>query len=340
MVKTYAGKATILHLCAWMGLAPSVYYYRPGTGKRGAKPSTHTQRTDGSRVINAQVVDDIRTSLSREFCCYGYHNITSDLRDMNYIINPKKVYRLMDENKLLLGKVIHTSGKRTFVQHRRIEAHYPMEYLCLDIKYVWVNGEKRNYYLLTVLDVFSRKGIEQIFQKSIRKMDVINVFRRIDNNYGIKGVTVRNDNGSQFIANDVKQFLRSAEVKQEFTHIATPEENAYIEAFHSIVEREVIQRTEFSSYYDAKMTFETHLQWYNELRKHGRLGRITPQQKWDDYEKKRMIEKIIFALSEKAETGYAGEHPVRNNLTNEDDTEEVLQNTSSDLRESSLFFNA
>jgi len=154
----------------------------------------------------------------------------------------------MDENNLLLGKIIRSNGKRVFVKHRKIEARYPMEYLCLDIKYVWVQGDKRNYYLLTVLDVYTRNVVEQIFQASIRKADVINVFRRINLQYGIKGVTIRNDNGSQFIANDVKQFLSSAEAIQEFTHIATPEENAYIEAFHSIVQREVIDRHEFMSY--------------------------------------------------------------------------------------------
>lgn len=110
-----------------------------------------------------------------------------------------------------------------------------MEYLCLDIKYVWVAGEYKNYYLLTVLDVFTRVAVEQIFQKSVRKIDVINVFRRINNKFGIRGVTIHNDNGSQFIANDVKQFLRTAEANQEFTHVATPEENSYIEAFHNIV---------------------------------------------------------------------------------------------------------
>jgi transposase InsO family protein len=44
------------------------------------------------------------------------------------------------------------------------------------------------------------------------------------------------------------------------------------------VEREVIQRFEFSSYYDAKKTFEAHLKWYNYTRKHSQLGKITPQQ--------------------------------------------------------------
>jgi transposase InsO family protein len=86
-----------------------------------------------------------------------------------------------------------------------------MEYLCLDIKYVYVHGEKRNFFLLTIIDVFSRKIVDQIFQKSIKQIDVINAFRRINNVYGIKGVTIRNDNGSQFIANNVKQYLRTAE---------------------------------------------------------------------------------------------------------------------------------
>lgn len=234
------------------------------------------------QVIITLVIEKIKGILSQEFCCYGYHNVTDELREMGYIINHKKVYRLMKEQNLLLGKVISTSGKRQFVKHRKIEATRPMEYLCLDIKYVWVAGESRNYFLLTVLDVFTRVAIEQIFQKSIRKMDVINIFRRINNAFGIKGVTVRNDNGSQFIANDVKQFLRTAEANQEFTHIATPEENAYIEAFHSIVQREVIDRFEFQGFYEAKLTLQAHRDWYNNRRRHASLGTI-PVKKWNSY---------------------------------------------------------
>lgn len=306
----------------WTGLAPSTYYYRPTEGKRGVKPSTHTFKTDGCSVSNEVVVEDIKSALRREFCCYGYHNITSDLRDMNYRINHKKVYRLMDENNLLLGKVIRTRGRREFVRHRKIQAAYPMEYLCLDIKYVWVAGEKRNYYLLTVLDVYSRMAIDQILQGSIKKIDVINMFRRINVRHGIKGVTVRNDNGSQFIANEVKQFLASSEAKQEFTHIATPQENAYIEAFHSIVNTEVVERFDFLSYYEAKQTFKKHFQWYNTERKHGQIGRITPLQKWNQYWNG------IFASSGEAETGNAGEQTVRNNLKYGNETEQVFKNKS------------
>lgn len=282
IVHSHESITTLENLLSWVDLSKSSFYYKSSDGKRGAKPSVCTFRQDGTRVDDTLVIEEIKGILSQEFCCYGYHNITDELREMGYIINHKKVYRLMKEQNLLLGKVISTSGKRQFVKHRKIEATRPMEYLCLDIKYVWVAGESRNYFLLTVLDVFTRIAIEQIFQKSIRKMDVINIFRRINSAFGIKGVTVRNDNGSQFIANDVKQFLRTAEANQEFTHIATPEENAYIEAFHSIVQREVIDRFEFQGFYEAKLTLQAHRDWYNNRRRHATLGTV-PVKKWNGY---------------------------------------------------------
>ena len=267
-------------LLSWVNLPGSVYYYKNRNGKRGAKPSTHTFKLDGSMVENQVVIEDIKEILSQEFCCYGYENVTGELRKLDYHINEKKVYRLMDEQNILLGKVIRTSGKRQFVQHRKITASYPMEYLCLDIKYVYVHADRRNYYLLTILDVFSRRTVDQIFQKSIRQMDVINAFRRIGQQYGIKGVTIRNDNGSQFIANRVKQYLKAAQANQEFTHVATPEENSYIEAFHSIVQREVIDRFEFDSFYHAKHTLAAHRSWYDNRRNHRTIG-MTPKEKWD-----------------------------------------------------------
>lgn len=280
-MKTYEYKTDKESLFNWLTLPRSVYYYKPTCGKPGIKASTHTKLNDGRSVENKIVVDDIRTVLSNEFICYGYETVSVVLKNKGYIINKKKVYRLMNENNLLLGKVIKTSGKRDFVKHRKIKSTYPMEYLCLDIKFVWIPSESRHYYLLTILDIYSRKAIEWIFQRNIRKIDVINLFRKINLKYGIKGVTIRNDNGSQFIANDVKAFLRTAEAKQEFTHIATPEENAYIEAFHSLLQREVIERFEFADAYDAKLTIDAYMEHYNSVRLHGAIGRITPNTKWE-----------------------------------------------------------
>ncbi len=157
-----------------------------------------------------------------------------------------------------------------------------------------MQGESRWYYQLAIMDVYSRRILCWIFQRSVRQNDVIALMRWLDLRFGLKGVIIRNDNGSQFIAHKVREVLQSLEAKQEFTHVATPEENAYIEAFHSIEQSELIDRHSFSSYYDAKQHIEKYMHWYNFKRKHGAIGFITPMKKWDAFYRKMMA---TFALS-------------------------------------------
>lgn len=277
----YQQSTTRKELCKWLGLPRSVSYYRARDGKPGAKPSQVTMKLDGALVPNEDVIIRIKKLIDTEFNAFGYEYAAHELKK-EYLINKKKVYRLMLANSLLLNKMIRPSGKRDFVQFRRIEASKPLEYLCWDIKYIWVHGERRNYYLLSILDVFTRKIIDWIFQGSIRQLDLINLLRRVNHFYQLQGVILRNDNGSQFIAHRVRNFLKNSDVKQQFTHVATPEENSYIEAFHSILEREVIERNQFASYYEAKDTIQRFIKHYNESRLHRSIGFVTPQQKWDE----------------------------------------------------------
>ena len=275
----YVSKVPVTDLSLWTGVAKSSFHYKTHSGERGMKASTHTVKQN-VEVPNAELVEDIRQILGQDFCVYGYQIMTKELHGLGYRINRKKVYRLMKEYRLLSGKVIRCKGKRTWVKYRRIRASRPMEYLCLDIKYVWVQGESRWYYQLAIMDVFSRKILVWIFQRSVKQTDVIALMRHLDLKFGLKGVIIRNDNGSQFIAHKVRQTLQDLEAVQEFTHVATPEENAYIESFHSIQQRELMDRFSFSSYYDAKDRIEKYMHWYNNIRRHGRLGGITPNEKW------------------------------------------------------------
>ena len=94
IIDQFKDKATISELCSWVSFAPSNYYYKSRTGKPGARPSTHTWRTDGIRVLNTEVLNEIRSTLEAEFCCYGYRNVTSVLRDKAYLINHKRSIEL------------------------------------------------------------------------------------------------------------------------------------------------------------------------------------------------------------------------------------------------------
>lgn len=126
LMNQYQQQVTRLELCQWLDIPRSVSYYLPKSGVRGAKPSQMTRKKDGTWVSNDEVVDRIRQLLNTEFNAFGYEYTSHELKK-DYIINKKKrgrpaVYRLMNENGLLLGKVIRPTGKREFVKFRRIEA--------------------------------------------------------------------------------------------------------------------------------------------------------------------------------------------------------------------------
>jgi transposase InsO family protein len=245
---------------------------------------------DGTVIRNESVVIAVRFILAEEFVCFGYDKITTDLHDSGFIINHKKTYRLMKESRLLCGTVIKAQGsKRKFVLWQVQQASKPMEQLCMDIKYVYIHGQKRNALLLTVLDVFTRSIVGQVLWWRIRKENVIWLLHQILQQHPVQGITLRNDNGSQFIAHAVRNYLQEKEVIQEFIHVSTPQENSFIEAYHSIIDRELLQPRHFASIEEAVEIFNRWRQFYNNRRTHGSLGKKTPAYIWSRYNELEII---------------------------------------------------
>jgi transposase InsO family protein len=73
-----------------------------------------------------------------------------------------------------------------------------------------------------------------MLEYNIRKGDVLLLLSLLMLEYNITSFTIRNDNGSQFIANVVREYLKEKGVTHEFTHVAIPEENSYIETYHRV----------------------------------------------------------------------------------------------------------
>lgn len=316
VIESFANQVAITQGINWSGLNPSSFYYLPKTGKPGRKPSQTSSKTDGSIVSNDQVVEEIKDILGIEFLNYGYKPVTNELFDRGFIVNHKKVYRLMDEHKLLCGKSISTHfGKRKFVRFRKIRPEYPLQYLSMDIKYIPINGKFA--YLLSLIDVYSRKIIGYVFKQSIRQHDVLWLLKNILPEKANIPITLRNDNGSQFIAKSVRAYLDEINVIHEFAHIATPEDNAYIEAFHSIMQRELVSRYEFESFHHADMKIVQYIFTYNHIRKHGSLQLRTPAAVWNEYFINRSTDKQLPAvkpqeLSRFFEEKYQTEKPIEN----------------------------
>ena len=152
-------------LLDWSGVPRSSFYYKRGDGLRGRKPSEMTVTSDGELIDNTTVVKDVESILQQEFCCYGYKNVWDELKQKGYIINHKKVYRLMKIHNLLFNRRIGSIGvPRQFVRFRKIKAEKPLEHLCMDIKYIHINGAQRNALLLTVIDAYSCKVLTRMLQ--------------------------------------------------------------------------------------------------------------------------------------------------------------------------------
>ena len=228
-------------------------------------------------VDNAAVIEEITKLLSQEFVDYGYIKVTEYLKQNNYNINKKKVYRLMKENNLLHKQRIKPVFDRQFVKFRKVVVTEPFSFLEMDIKYVHIKGLHINVFLLTILDVFLRMALGYIASASITKKETVNLLDSVINKYYIKGATVRNDNGSQFIAGHTRDYLKEMGLYQEFTHVSTPEENGHIESFHSIIQNDLFSKYEFDSLEELQEVLKRYYNFYNKERIHSSLGYKSPE---------------------------------------------------------------
>jgi len=88
--------------------------------------------------------------------------------------------------------------------------------------------ERRNVYLLTLMDIFTRKVLGYRVARSISKHEVADLVDEVILKTALpREVTIRTDNGSQFIAHKLRDYLKEIEIKQEFTHVSSPRENGY-----------------------------------------------------------------------------------------------------------------
>lgn len=267
-----------------VGIVSSSYYREPSGGKKGSKPSKETFHKTKGFVLQDAVVRSIKEILKDEFIDCGYRLMTSYLTRDGYTINHKKLYRIMKEEGLLklVDRIDRSGFGRKFVKFRKVITTRPLECLEMDIKMVWIPSVGKNAYLLSIIDVHTRRILKDYFSFNIKQNDVIALLSQLFESYDYpENVVIRSDNGSQFIAKNVREYLGLIGVQQEFTHIATPEENAHIEAYHGILKKEVFNRFDYQYFGEIEQILKRYVKFYNNRRLHGLLGRITPMEKWN-----------------------------------------------------------
>ncbi len=94
----------------------------------------------------------------------------------------------------------------------------------------------------------------------------------------IGAVRIGNDNGARVICRRVEEMLAFMNISHVRIHSATPMEDAHIESFNSILEKEVMRMLEFDSFEVARPTVERFIDYYNTDRLSSTIWHMTLRQ--------------------------------------------------------------
>jgi transposase InsO family protein len=207
---------------------------------------------------------------------YGYRRITALVRAEGWQVNRKRVQRLWRTEGL---KVPGKQRKRRRVGWAantavRRRAERPNQVWSYD--FVWDQTEDgRRLKWLPVVDEYTRECLTLPVARSLRGADVVAELRRLVAERGAPEY-LRSDNGPEFIAHEVREWLAQERIGTLYIEPGSPWENAYSESFNSRLRDEFLDREAFDTVPEAKVLAAAYRREYNERRPHSALGYRTP----------------------------------------------------------------
>lgn len=280
----------------------STYYHRLShppkeRSSTGGRPVPGFSRTREGKMIKDSVIKGYLMALiGGKESVYGYRKLTQRLRRKHkLVINKKKVYRLCKELDILLPQREKKSRyPRRLAKNRVITG--PNQLWQVDIKYGYIVTSRRFFFLASAIDVFDRKIVGYYHGLTCEAKHITTMLQKAMMARGIHDSTseekliIRTDNGPQFCSHQFGKFIANQnqeieKVEHERIPPKTPNMNAYIESFHSVLERECYQLNEFVTFQQAFDTVDEYIKFYNEERYHGSLKDYSPQeyyQRWQE----------------------------------------------------------
>ncbi len=128
---------------------------------------------------------------------------------------------------------------------------------------------------LPVLDEFTRECLSLEVARSMTAADVIEVLEKIVAERGAPDF-IRSDNGPEFVANAVKEWIAEKGFKTLYIEPGSPWQNPYSESFNSRFRDEFLNVELFASQLEAKVLGREYRDKHNHRRPHSSLEGLTP----------------------------------------------------------------
>ena len=214
--------------------------------------------------------------LAKQYGRYGYRKITELLRIEGWLVNHKKIERLWREEGLQLPQR-HKKHKRLYHKDSsiiRLRPHHPNHIWSVDFVHDKLSNG-RSYKMLTVLDEYSREALCVAVKSKMNSADVLDALYPLLLRHG-KPEYIRSDNGSEFIATSLQDWLRKVGIKPIQIYPGSPWENGYNERFNGTLRHEVLNAEWFHTTKQAQIVINTWLKQYNRVRPHQALNMRPP----------------------------------------------------------------
>jgi putative transposase len=243
--------------CRILGLCRATYWYQ-------GEPVPPRQQ---------QLLQRLR-ALSEEHPRYGYRRIAALLGQEGWRVGKRQVQRLRRVEGLRVPPTRRKEVRRGVSTGLPTQARHRGHVWTWDfIADATVRGGALR--MLTILDEYTRECHVLRADRALRASDVLSWLGKAIEEHGAPQY-LRSDNGPEFIAKEVQQWLADHQIQTLYIEAGSPWQNGFVESFHGRFRDECLNREQFWTLTEARVVIEDYRNEYNEYRPHSRLGYVSP----------------------------------------------------------------
>lgn len=267
------GDLGIVQMCALAGVSRAGYYRH---WQASAPREEETELRDAVQ----------RIALANRR--YGHRRITAELRRWGWVVNRKRILRIMRQDNLLCVPKQAFVPATTDSKHRwRIYPNLACRLMPMAINQLWVADityvrlAEEFIYLAVILDAFSRRVIGWSLAAHLRAslaleaLDMALASREVMPG----GLVHHSDRGVQYACGDYIARLEGAGIQPSMSRVGCPWDNAMAESFMKTLKSEEIDGRDYRDLSDAKGSIGRFIEViYNRQRLHSALAYRPPME--------------------------------------------------------------